>query len=393
MRMSHWTAACGAAILTWALGAAALASPQDGGGEGMGGPAPAPAPAPGAKAPAPSGEDVLLLKDGTEVHGRITAENDTDYAVKVGGTLRVVGKSTVKEVRRGSPPADGGDGAGAGVPPAPGTPGAAPGGEKEKRRARKRGENGQPGEGQGPDGASPLQGNPAQPLPLTDDARAWAKSCIDRLLTADPMVQHSATEALRALGPSVLPVLREARDAAPDEKGKQVLGRVITMIEKGPRPGGDGAPPFAGKRPGPDGAPPGSKPGQPGPDQARRGPALMERVRTELGLDDTQARTVGQALLQFGRDVREVMMDARDGLITYEDARSKGTELRGKLRDGLKSTLTEDQLKKLDGILDEMGKRMGGGPPPGKDGGKKDGPPPAKPGDGAPPPPPDAPPK
>ncbi len=203
----------------------------------------------------------------------------------------------------------------------------------------------------GEDGAAP-------PPPLGDEAKAWAKSCLERLLSStDPSIQRSATEALRGFGPAVLPVLREARDArgTDDEKARQAISRVITMIEKGPRPGGEG-----GKRP----APPNGNEGNPDkkPGQPPRGPAMLERVKTELGLDDTQLRPVGQALLQFGRDAREVGMDARDGLITYEDARTKVTELRGKLKDGLRSTLNEDQLKKLDSLLDEMGKKMGDPP-------------------------------
>jgi len=321
MRRTLWTvAACGAAIL-----AAAGNSVAD--EEGMGGAAPA-APAPVAKAPAP-GEDVLVLKDGTEVHGRITAEDDSGYAVKSNGSLRVVEKSNVAEVRRGAP-----------APEPDGEP--AKGdrkrddrkNDKERRKDRKGGES--------------------DAVPLTEEGRAWAKGCLERLQSSDPAIQRSAAEALRALGPAVVPILREARDAA-DENGKKAIERLLGTMEKGPKPNADGM-----------------KPGQPG-----RGPAMLERVRTELALDDATSRTVGRALLDFGRQTREVMEDARDGLITYEDARTKATGLRGTLREGLKGALSEEQLVKLDGILDEMGKRMGGGPPPKKDG--------AKPGDGAPP--------
>jgi hypothetical protein len=315
MRRTLWTAAaCVAAIL-----AAAGTSVAD--EEGMGGAAPAsPAPAPG--------EDVLVLKDGTEVRGRITAEDDTGYAVKVNGSLRVVEKSNVAEVRRGAPAPEGE------TEPAKGDRKM----DKERRKDRKGGE---------PDA-----------VPLTEEGRAWAKGCLDRLLSADPAIQRSAAEALRALGPAVVPFLREARDAAADETGKKAIERVLGSMESMEKD----------RKPRPDAA----KPGQPG-----RGPAMLERVRTELALDDATSRTVGKALLDFGRETREVMEDARDGLITYEDARTKATGLRGKLRDGLKGTLSEEQLVKLDGILDEMGKRMGGGPPPKKDA-PKDGTPPAK---------------
>ena len=90
---------------------------------------------------------------------------------------------------------------------------------------------------------------------------------------------------------------------------------------------------------------------------------VLERVKADLALDEAQSKTVGAALLSMGRDARTVREDARDGLITYEEARTKVAELRGKLREGLKATLTEEQLVKLDGILDEMTR----GPGPKKD--------------------------
>jgi len=394
MRKTLWPAVAVAAWLA-ASGAAAASPPPGDDGDGMGGPppaakpgdpAPAPAPAPGAPAPAKASEDVLVLKDGTEIRGRITAEDDAGYAVKVGGALRVVDKSKVQEVRRGAPAAADAPGADGAPPAGPAAPDKT---DRERRKERRRAGEGAPNDGAPGDGAPAGGAPPAPPPPLTEDARAWAKSCIDRLLAGgagatDPAVQRSASEALRALGPAVIPVLVEARDGAADEKGKQVLGRVLAMIEKGggkgPRPGPDGAPP--GEKPGrkPEGKPgepgPGAdkRPDGPKPNDRGRGPALMERVKTDLGLDEAQTRTVGQALMLFGRDVRDVMMDARDGLITYEDARTRGAEMRTKLREDLKATLTAGQLDKLDGLLDEMGKRMGGGPPPKEK--PKDAPPP-----------------
>jgi len=345
MKSRTWTAMCGAAVL--ALAGAAQAAGDDG---EMGGPAPA--------AKAAPAEDVLVLKDGTEVHGRIASEDETAYAVKVGGSLRVVEKSAVSEVKRGAPaPAPE-----AGAPPVA-KPGDAPAGDpkearKEKRREKRR-EDGAPAPGD-------AMGPAAPPAPLTDDARAWARTCVERLQSADPAIQRSAAEALRALGPSVLPLLREAREAA-DDAGKQRLERVAGMIEKGAAPGAPGQEKSRDKA----GTPPG-KAGQPG--APARGAGILERVKTDLALDDAQSRTVGMALLNLGRETREVFEDARDGLITYEDARTKVSGLRGKLRDDLKATLSADQLTKLDAILDEMGRRMAGPGAP-----KKDAPPAPKP--------------
>jgi hypothetical protein len=365
MRNRLAAAVLGAALFAIS-GSLAPAIAQDG-GDGMGGPAPVPAPKPGeAAAPAPApDQDVLVLKDGTEIRGRITAEDDSGYAVKVGGTLRVIEKAKVTEVRRAPRPAGDDVAGGAAGAPAPGGKGPSDGDgkEREKRRNRKRAEEGMP------DAGSP-------PPPLTEDGKAWAKSCIERVHSPDPAVQRSAAEALRALGPSALPLVREARDAAADEPTKGILGKVVAMLEKAPMKGREG--PDGRKLPGPDGGvPPEGKPGEPkpNPDMPKRGYALLDRVRTELALDDAQAKTVGPALLLYGRDVRDVLLDARDGLTTYEEARTKGAEMRTKLRDGLKATLTSEQLDKLDGILDEMGKRMGGGGPPKDKAPPKDAPP------------------
>jgi hypothetical protein len=353
-----------AALALAAAAAAATASPQDGGAGMEGGPAPAgDAPKPQRPPDGGSTEDVLVLKDGREVKGRITAEDERAYAVKVGGAVRVVEKSTVQEVRRATiaAPVPGGD-----APPADDGKGGKGGkGEKERKRLLRGLEGGGPGEPGDMPGASPP--------PLSEEARTWARFCIDRLLMEDPAVQRSAAEALRALGPSVLPVLKEA-SATADERGRKMLERVSYAVSNPPMP------PRPGKGPGQD------KPGfGPGPDGKGRPMGLLERVRSELALDEPQSRTVGAALLDFGREVRETMMDARDGLITYEEARSKGGELRRSLHEAVKGSLSEEQLAKLDGILDEMAKRMGGGPPPGAPG---KAPPPGQPKDGAPPGPP-----
>lgn len=329
MFQKAWSAACGAAILA-AAGAAAMAAGDE--GSGMGAPPVAAPQSP--KGPAPS-EDVLVLKDGTEIHGRIASENETDYAVKVGGSLRVVEKSRVSEVKRGAPAAE---------DPAPATPAPAGKGDQgEPKKERKREKR--------------MDGEPA--APLTEDGRAWAKTCIERLQSADPAVQRSAAEALRALGAPVLPLLKEAREGA-DDAGKQRLERVAGMIGRPPEAKGDR------KGPGPGQAP-------------ARGSGILEKVKTDLALDDAQARTVGAALLALGRETREALEDARDGLITYEDARTKVSGLRSKLREDLKPTLSADQLTKLDGILDEMGRRMGGGGPKKEPPAKPDAPKPEKP--------------
>jgi hypothetical protein len=331
----RWVLAIGAAALATS---GAFASPGD--DDSMGGPPAPPTPpsAPATPAP-PAGEDVLVLKDGTEIRGRITAEDDSGYAIKVGGSNRLVEKEKVQEVRRGAPAA-----APEGDPSAKG--GGAPATPDEKERKRRK--------AQRAEGAMDQE----KAAPLSADAEAWGRICIERALSAgDEATRRSASEAIRALGPAAVPLIRQAREGA-DEKGKTLLDRITESMARG-----------NGRKKGPDGGPPAVPPGlekkgvmeRPGPR------AMMDRVRTELGLEDDALRTVGIALFQFGREVRETMSDARDGLVSYEEARTKVGEMRGKLRENLRPTLTEEQLAKLDVILDDMAaKRPGAGAPPAK---------------------------
>ena len=321
-----------------ALATAGARADEDEGsmGGGAGGPAPAKAQDP---APATTGEDVLVLADGREIRGRITAEDEHSYAVKVGGAVRLVPRDGVKEVRRGAPAPD--------APPAAGDPAAPkPDGKTDPKRDRRARRRAAAGDAPADAGAMDV---PAPP-PLSETAAAWARICIDRFLGEDASVRRSAGDALRALGPDVAPLVREAAAKA-GEAGKYALEELARSAEARSvkRPDGD---PAAG----------------PAPDaKASRARAVFDRVRTELGLDESQAATVGARLLEYGRDVRETTMDARDGLISYEDARAKAGELRSKLRESLAAELSAEQLAKLDGILDSL--------TPGGKGGKKAPPP------------------
>ena len=329
-----------AVAATLALAAAGARADEDEGsmGGGAGGPAPA-KPADPAPAPVAAGEDVLVLSDGRELRGRITAEDEHSYAVKVGGAVRLVPKDGVKEVRRGAPVPDAPPAAG---DPAAPKPDAKPDAKKDRRARRKAADPAAPG--------ADAMDAPAAP-PLSETAAAWARICIDRFLGEDAAVRRSAADALRALGPAVAPLVREAAAKA-GEAGKYALEELARSAEargaKRPEVAPEGAP-------APDGR---------APSRAR---AVFDRVRTELGLDESQAATVGARLLEYGRDVREATMDARDGLISYEDARAKAGELRTKLRESLTAELTTEQLSKLDGILDSL--------TPGAKGGKKAPPP------------------
>jgi hypothetical protein len=165
-------------------------------------------------------------------------------------------------------------------------------------------------------------------------------------------VRRSAAAALRALGPGAAPLLREAAG------GTGIGEEARRLLEETARSLGRAAP-----RDGPPGEAPPGAPADPARKPPLRGRAALDRVRTELGLDPERTRVVGGRLLEFGRALRETMEDARDGLVSYEDARAKGDALRARLREDLTGTLTEEQIGKLDGILDSMGPGKRKAPP------------------------------
>ncbi|MCK6480019.1 MAG: hypothetical protein L6R43_07685 [Planctomycetes bacterium] len=328
-----------AAALTLAL-VLVLASP----------PSPAAVLPPGEEAPAPA-EDVLFLKSGGEIRGRIAGEDGEAYAVKVGGALRVVDRDDVAEVRRGAPapapvpaPAAGGEAGKAegegGMEPPPATPAPPPPGGRKPGPKRGRPETGErDGEGRA---AGPGKEDP--PPALSPEATAWARTCVEGVLSADPAVRRSAAEALRALGPGARPVLEERRASA-GEEGARALDRVAASLGA-PRPTGDPSGPAA---------PAGPAPAEPSPAGPReRARSVLERVRTDLGLDGEAARAVGERLLAFGREVRATLEDARDGLLSPEEARTAVSDLRTRLRESLAETLSREQQEKLDGIIDGL---------------------------------------
>ncbi len=317
--------------------------PLLGEGEEMGGPPPAPAaktPAAPDAAPKPVREDVLVLKDGRELRGKITAEDAEAYAIRVAGTVRAVDKKDVVEVRRA--PADAPGEAGA---DAADRPGGEPAGKGDRKKMRR---------------PEPPQGKAPEPKPLSPEARAWAETCVQRLADADPAIQRSAAEALRALGPAAAPLVEKAlADAAPERRPlyERVLGALRAPMQQ-----------------------PGKPPREPGPPGGKPDPTRMfgDRLRTEAGLDDDQILRVGPALADMTRALREASRDLREGVITIEEAQAEREKIREKLRKDLEAaTLTAEQAARVDAIVEDSLKKFANRPgdPPGK----KPAPPPEKP--------------
>ena len=123
-------------------------------------------------AAAPIAHDVVTLKDGRKLEGRVVGQDDRFVSVEVGGVTRAYAKDTVQSIELAprqpssdAPPAKPASPAGAPV---------APGGPKEKKGARR-------------------------DAPLSDAARKWLDDLIARTADADETVRRSTAAAIREL--------------------------------------------------------------------------------------------------------------------------------------------------------------------------------------------------
>ncbi len=311
-------------------------------------------------APAPAETDRITLKDGRVLEGRIQAEDDTAYALRVGGALRLVEKSAVAGVLRGAaPPSADGPPGGDGAPPAGEAAGDRRADRKAARRAaRKEGDGAAEGmdSGGGGDAMDPpppaMEGPPdregrrrrppadGEGATATPEVRQWVADCVHALGSGDPLVRRSAAAALATVGPAALAELRRLRDGA-DPYLRADLDRIVALLERAPADSGDAA--------------------------AERLRPVLDRVRRDLGLDEAGMRPVARLLAKYAAEGRELVADARDGVMSADDARARVADLRAALRVDLTPHLTADQMARLDALLDEYARRMagGGGAPPG----------------------------
>jgi hypothetical protein len=256
---------------------------------------------------------------------------------------------------------------------------------------------------------------PAKPDPAVD---AWVKVLAEKMTDRHDTVRDSARAALAAIGRPALPTLRKIA-AGDDGAAATAARKVIAHIESHPQPGHPGhpgpglpgRPPGAGHPAGPGGPPggPGAspRPGFPGqrgtrwrgfprrPGQeggagrperrggfGRFGRGLGALLTRDLDLNDKQKEKVQAIITAHVKKVRDAMDKAREGgRPDFEKVRAVMKSLREELMKELKSVLTAEQMKKVEGRLERFPRGLdrprgpGGPPPKPKDPGKPGGPP------------------
>ncbi|MHC4923521.1 MAG: hypothetical protein ACYTG4_05515 [Planctomycetota bacterium] len=248
--------------------------------------------------PAP-GTDHLHLKDGRLLKGRITAEDDEAYAVKVGATIRVISKSDVDRIEKG--------------PPAPKKPATTqnPRDAKRERAGKKN---------------------------LTPAALDWANRCIEWAQSDDPAVRRSAAAALTNLGPAVVPHVRSAMKKA-EGPYREMLSRIADQAAKT----GD----MTDRK----------KRSDPATDLRR----FTGRLARSLKLEEDQRAPFASAFGKYLRDTRVVVEEVQGGFIAGDEAIRRAGELRTTLRGELEGTLSTEQLDSMDKQLDKYSRKLGAG--------------------------------
>jgi len=277
--------------------------------------------------------DVVTLKDGRRLEGRIVAEDDRYVSISVGGTTRAYAKDAIASIEKAArPPA--GDGAGASAPAKPAAEAPSPDGKRPKGERKD--------------------------APLSESAKAWLDALIAKSADGDETVRRSIAAAIAALGRQAAPAVRAAAIAAPDGAQKQFLTRLGDDMEsKRDRK-------MRGDAPGPDTP-------KPAPD-AGRGPGkrmlegLMTRLSTELELRDEQKPKVEGVLKNLFEQRAQFARTAQTEGLTAEQVAERVAALRTDLLAQMKAVLDEPQYA----LFQEMAERIveaPKGPPRPADGG------------------------
>jgi hypothetical protein len=285
---------------------------------------------PAATAPA---NDVVVLKDGRRLEGEVVAEDDRFVSVKSGGVTRAYAKDSISSIEKSPRPAGTEAVSGGAAPAQPGTPPAEPPKGKGKGKGEKR-----------------------EPPPLTVAGKKWLDDLIARSSDADETVRRSIAAAVGALGPSAVPVLRAARDAAPEGSQKQFLDRLAGEIEQ--RRAGR----MRGEGDGMDG-PPG--PGRGGFGR-RAVEDTMQRLSAELELTEDQKPKVEPIVQDWMKQRMEIDMEARRSGLSQEQMAEKVGALHKDVLVKMKGVLTDAQFPTFEEManrLFEMQKGMGPMPP------------------------------
>ncbi len=166
------------------------------------------------------------------------------------------------------------------------------------------------------------------------------------------------------MGPMGRPGGPMGLDGRPGDGGPRT-GPMGPMGPMGPgRPMGPmGGPGDRGDRPapkeGPDGRP-GDRPAPKGPDA--RGPGGMDmaaRIIGELKLPEREADRIRNLVSEFGPKMREMMEKVRGGNLDPIDARAAMEKIRSELFKELRSVLSEDQVRRVEELMQGPG-RLGG---------------------------------
>jgi hypothetical protein len=304
-------------------------------------------------------EDVVLLKDGQEVSGKILSETEKEIRILVGESEFILPRSLVAEVRRGDakPPE------GAPEEKAPDAVRLRADGrvitgkilaEDEKTVTMRVGEatlgfdkevlewirrDGETRRLDAPAAPPPAEAAPERPArerrPMPEASPAlekWLKVCMENLASEDPMVRRSAGLALRALGPAARPALEKAAkgdDPALAETAKRLL-------EQGPR-GGEGR---GGRN--------------------QRG-NWMDRLAERLELSEEQKPGVAKVFEEMMQARRELMQSIRDGELSREEAGPRMQEIGEMTEAKLSEILSAEQMETYREMMQGMRRRAGGG--------------------------------
>jgi hypothetical protein len=268
-----------------------------------------------------------------------------------------------------------------------------PGGDRQPDR---KGNPFRAGDRGGPGGADR---RPERPDPAVE---AWVKVLTDKITDPHDTIRDSARAAVIAVGPAALPALQKLADG--DDSAKATAARkLIAHITQGPGmpgtpggpglpgaggrggqpgapgfPGGPGLPPGVG-RPGEPGAPgigqpglpgapgrpgvpggpvpPGGRPGVPGapgtpgapgrPGASGGRPESLESVIQNFGLNEEQQKKVQGIMEEHGKKLRELTEKAREGKVERQEVREGMEKLHEAFVKDLKGVLTDEQLKRM----------------------------------------------
>jgi len=255
-------------------------------------------PPPEEKKPADDGVDVIRLREGgREFRGKIVAEDETTVTLKTENGALGFEKSVIEWIKK--------DGEIRRMATPEAKPRPTPTPEREPRPDRER-PNRERREGR-------------QPSP---EMKRWIQACIAHLGSEDLGVRRSASSALLSIGRLAHPALEEA--ARGDDERIATMAK--QLLERQPNRG--------------------NRERNPG----RRG-SQLERLAKELALTEEQKPKVKAIFEDLSRKRREMAQAMRSGEIPREDFRARWEEIQGATTEALRGVLTEEQMTRYEDYI------------------------------------------